>query len=305
MALQPFTSYVTDIAPHVDGCPTAVIAFYLRKIYTDLCDRTLGWRVMLAPFNLVPHVSTYALTSPYPTDSEVLLPISDIQLIRSTASVAGATINSITYSNAVATVVTATAHNLATGNFVTVSGTTPATYTVVAAPVTVISTTSFSYPMAAVPAGNATVVGSYTYSTMATRVTIPFVPYEQAMRMYPDWPNAAAEGIPTVAFQMAPGTLCVAPVPDNLYTYTAQIDVAIRPLDSAVNAEDNLIRLYKRAMFHGTVHELMMLPGRPWSNDKLATYHGKQWEFFLNTAKAKANKGFGRGNLMVVMRPWA
>ena len=25
---------------------------------------------------------------------------------------------------------------------------------------------------------------------------------------------------------------------------------------------------------------------------KLAAYHGKQWEFFLNNARAKSNKGF-------------
>jgi hypothetical protein len=81
---------------------------------------------------------------------------------------AGKAISSITFVGNVATVTTATAHGLL-GNgtasasaSVTHSGATPATYNVTDAFVKVISPTQYQYTMGGTPAGNASVVGSYT-----------------------------------------------------------------------------------------------------------------------------------------------
>ena len=76
-------------------------------------------------------------------------------------SYAGATISTITYVTTTATLTTATAHGLTTGNTVYITGTTPAAYSGTFV-ITVTGTTTFTYTMLSNPAGNATVVGSYT-----------------------------------------------------------------------------------------------------------------------------------------------
>lgn len=223
MALVPFSNYTTEVAPHVDGCPTAVMTAYIRKVFIDLCERAKIWRVPLTDVPLVAGTYDYSLVSP----------------------IAGTEVSALL----VAQVTTAS---------------------------------------------NPTAVTNLPVSTM-----------EVALSRFPDWPNLNAESAPYMLFQQSPSQFSVAPVPDNKDTYTVRLRAAIRPTISAVNVEDSLMNEYRRAWFHGAIHELMAMPGRHWSNDKLALYHGKQWEYFLNNAKARANKGFGRASISVAQRPWA
>ena len=223
MALVPFLSYTTDIAPHVDGCPTAVIAQYVRKVVIDLCERAKIWRVTLTPVTLTATVGNYALLSSV-AETEVSSLLDGAQISR------------------------------------------------------------LSLPGVAQPIGVKT--EEYVY------------------KKFPDWPNSASAGSPGIVFRSSAAMFSTAPVPDSLDTYAVTLRAAIRPTTTAVNVEDSIMSEFKRAWFHGTVHELMMLPNRVWSNDKLALYHGKQWEFFLNNARAKVNKGFGRAALNVRQRPW-
>lgn len=223
MALVPINTYATEIAPHVDGCPTAVIATYIRKVFIDLCERGKIWRVQLTPMLLSSGDYEYQLASPVAeTEVSALL----------NAQVAKASVPSV------------------------------------------------NRPL--------------DISTM-----------EVAQRLFRDWPNANNTGEPRLLFQMAPSAFNIAPVPGALDSYTVKLKAAIRPTMTAANVESSLMNEYRRAWFHGTIHELMMMPGRMWSNDKLALYHGKQWEYFMNSARARANKGFGRTTISVRQRPWA
>jgi hypothetical protein len=74
------------------------------------------------------------------------------------------TISSITRGgagNLTATLTTASAHGLVTGNRVTISGATPSQFNGTYA-ITVTGVTTFTYVMASAPAGNASVMGTYT-----------------------------------------------------------------------------------------------------------------------------------------------
>jgi hypothetical protein len=71
------------------------------------------------------------------------------------------TISSITHVAAVATLTTAAPHGLIDGNKVVISGATPAAYNGTYV-IDVTGANTFKYTMASTPAGNATVVGSYT-----------------------------------------------------------------------------------------------------------------------------------------------
>ena len=71
------------------------------------------------------------------------------------------TITSITYVTTTASATTAANHNMQTGDYVTIIGCTPSAYNG-SFSITVTGDTTFTYTMLTNPAGNATVVGTYT-----------------------------------------------------------------------------------------------------------------------------------------------
>ena len=93
------------------------------------------------------------------------------------------------------------------------------------------------------------------------------------------------------------------PTPDAA-SYTLGGRVAIRPTDIATSCEQFILSDYRRAIFHGVLYELMEMPDRPWSDEKGAIRHGKQWGYFVYLAKAKSNSGNGAVSLFVRQRPW-
>ena len=62
---------------------------------------------------------------------------------------------------------------------------------------------------------------------------------------------------------------------------------------------------FNRAIFHGTLHELLMMPERSWTDAKTAMYHGKQWTYLLGAARLRGETGFNAGSLAASMRPFA
>ena len=64
MALVAFTAYVPEVAPHVEGAPTPVIARYIRQAVIDLCERAKVWRTDLTPLALSAGTYNYTLASP-------------------------------------------------------------------------------------------------------------------------------------------------------------------------------------------------------------------------------------------------
>jgi len=142
-------------------------------------------------------------------------------------------------------------------------------------------------------------------SDTTSRTPLEITTQEVVLATVPDWPNLSTPGEPRAVFRDTSGFFDVAPVPDTLDTYTIALQAAIRPTAAATTVEDTLMSDYYKVWFHGAIHALMVMPGRVWSNEKLALYHGKQWEFYLNNARAKANKGFSRAPIYVQQRPWA
>jgi hypothetical protein len=78
----------------------------------------------------------------------------------------GSTVSTITFSTTTATATTLSNHGLATNQTIVMTGCTPADYNGTFA-VNVVNSTTFQYTMLTTPTTNATVVGSYTYSTYA------------------------------------------------------------------------------------------------------------------------------------------
>jgi len=210
----------SDVAPHVIGCPSAVITQYVRKVATDLCERAKVWRVDLTPQLLADGDYTYDFVSPI-ANTEVSAILS---------------------------------------------------------------------AKCALPSGD---------------IPLEVYTHDQVVSAYPLYPDANAKGQPLALTRMDAATYNVVPIPDDQGPYTVSLYAAIRPTATATQMEDSVMYEYRRTIFHGVLHELMLLPNRAWTNDKMAVYHGKQWEYFLYNARARANKGFGTVDISVTPRPWA
>ena len=144
----------------------------------------------------------------------------------------------------------------------------------------------------------------YLGSTLRYK-SLDVVTTEQVFAVSPNWPDLTQEKEPTAVTRIDEATISIVPVPDAAQTYTLYMYNAIRPTLAATGIDSTIYATYRRTIYHGVIHELMMMPKRPWTDEKRAEYHGKQWEFMVNTARARANKSFSRANISVVPAPWA
>ena len=134
---------------------------------------------------------------------------------------------------------------------------------------------------------------------------LPAVTTEQVFQVSPAWPDTANPAEPTAVVRKDEASVSIIPVPDASQAYTLYTYAAIRPTLTATGMDSSIYATYRRTIYHGVLHELMMMPKRPWTDEARAKYHGAQWEFMLASARARANKSFGRANISVVPAPWA
>lgn len=140
-----------------------------------------------------------------------------------------------------------------------------------------------------------------------SRTTVRWVPLQTLRMTRPSWPDDDA-GQPMYVSVSEPADLLVAPVPEA--TMPLYLRANLRPTATATEWPTYLHDEFRRVVFHGTLHELLMMPGRSWSQaDKTsaatAAYHGKQWVFLLNAARHRANTGYNARSLSVQMTPFA
>lgn len=146
------------------------------------------------------------------------------------------------------------------------------------------------------------VVDAYLIKPDGTKVTLAWKAYEAVRQAYPSWPQDSA-GQPQYLTSLAVGAVLAAPVPDD--TGLLYIRAVVRPTASAAVWEQWLYDEFKRAIFHGVLHDLMLMPERSWFNDKLAAVHGRQWTYLLSAARDRAQRGYNVGSIGAQMRPFA
>lgn len=176
----------------------------------------------------------------------------------------------------------------------------------VLAPITIVPGT-YSYTLPA-PYSYSEVICALgdadAFTAAGVKSKVSFAPYDEVLSLYPNWPDSAS-GSPRVYTRLeATKTALLAPVPDAT-TSTIRFRVALRPLSTATLWDEDLYNEYKRALLHGVLHELMSLPDRPWSNEKLSLYHGKQWAHYKHLARIRAGHDFTTSSRTVAMRPMA
>lgn len=169
-----------------------------------------------------------------------------------------------------------------------------------------INIVSGTYTYAPVsPLTHAEVVAVVSASTLIAGVKkpLPFRQLDAVRSAWPTWPETAT-GEPVVFTRMDNATMSVAPVPATTAGVIKSFG-ALRPTNASTVWDLDLYYEFKDTLLHGVLHKLFLLPQRPWTDLKMAEYHGKQWTFKLNEARIRAERGFNTDTSQVQMRPLA
>ena len=143
----------------------------------------------------------------------------------------------------------------------------------------------------------------HSRTTIGTTVRdMKWASYEKTRRLYPEWP-LDPDGTPQTITSRTPGTIMLAPTPDTAGTLS--IYATLRPTATADSWDASMYREFHRAMFHGVMHELTLMPERSWTNEKASVYHGKEWTYLLAQARDRADRDYNSDSLTVQMRPAA
>lgn len=126
--------------------------------------------------------------------------------------------------------------------------------------------------------------------------------YAAVQRQYPNWPSNEP-GDAQFYTSRTVGEVLLAPVPDVAGTLNMRGN--LRPAASATVWDADLYDEFSREVFHGVLHELMLMPNRSWTDAKMATFHGKQWTYLLSCARIRATKAYNVEDTAVEMRPFA
>lgn len=274
MATITYYSIIGDFKPHCPGVPDYVAMHYTRKVVIDLCERAKVWKTPLAQVSLTEGVWQYTLTSPI-TQTEVSS-IEDAQVFIQSAG-RWKDLDVLSSDKAF----------LLFKSYPELQG--------------------FTW-RGAWSVLTAYVAGDAVYDPNAVNNVYVCLTGNtgQALGQNTYWqPLQAGLGEPQAVNRVDELTFRVLPIPGGDSVYKVGLFCAVRPTITSTGFEGSIYAAFKRAIFHGVLYELMNLPGKPWTNDKKADSHGKQWEYFVREAKAKAAKGFSGGDLSVQQKPWA
>lgn len=94
-----------------------------------------------------------------------------------------------------------------------------------------------------------------------------------------------------------PGSIGLYPTPDK--AYTINLRVALRPIRSATQVEDQLFEHWTEAIMDGAFSRLFAIPGQEFTSPPLAKYHADKYEIGINAAMLDARRGNTRAQSRV------
>jgi hypothetical protein len=168
--------------------------------------------------------------------------------------------------------------------------------------VTVAGTYEYALTLSVAYAEPIDIMDAYVIDADGTKTPVVWKPYKAVRASRPEWPEDD-DGLPIYVTTDLTGYASFVPVPDSVVT--AYVKVYARPIATATEIPTWLYNEFQRELFHGTIHELMAMPDRPWSNAKMAEYHGKQWTYLLSQATIRAGQEYNTDSQAVQMRPFA
>ena len=108
-----------------------------------------------------------------------------------------------------------------------------------------------------------------------------------------NWRNAD-NGTPSACYLASSTQVTLNRKADTAIAGGIVIEVALMPDDASTGAQDDIYLYYKETIEHGALHYLFQIPKKEWSDLDLAVYHGKHFNYFIQNAKAVADRNRGR-----------
>ena len=167
------------------------------------------------------------------------------------------------------------------------------------------------------PAMNA-VQGQSTYTLTSdisnTRIIMPLYASFSGTEMSPNSINqldrydigwrTASQGVASRYYMVDDNTLGLNRAPDQLYAGAITVDVALTPITGSTQIDDRFYnrQIIREGISHGTRHMLMQVQKKPWSNARMAVFHGRHFNHHLNAAASLAARSGTRAGLRFALR---
>jgi hypothetical protein len=128
---------------------------------------------------------------------------------------------------------------------------------------------------------------------------------DKLRQVYPDWPTA--EGAPRFILSETPLSFRVVPKPDAASAGTGRITlrVVLQPARDATGIDDWVFNKWVEAIAAKAKADLMAMPAKPWTNPAMSVYYESVYQRELGDAVREVNRGMGRAQTRVQMRPAA
>lgn len=97
----------------------------------------------------------------------------------------------------------------------------------------------------------------------------------------------------------SPGNFRVYPLLTANQTEVIRLRVAIAPLTTATSIADALAYEFKESWKNGTLARLLKVPGKDWTNERLAASYMAMFDTDIKNAKSRAGADFGRPKRVV------
>lgn len=107
----------------------------------------------------------------------------------------------------------------------------------------------------------------------------------------PDYPNILTPGTPTIWSRRTSLVINLLAVPSVSLVGGLKVYVAQEPMNNALGIEQRVMDDYEEELIFGTLHRLLAMPEKSWSNVKLAEFYGRKFRNSVMQIKARINKG--------------
>jgi len=117
------------------------------------------------------------------------------------------------------------------------------------------------------------------------------------------WRNSNP-GSPTSIVNYAPDRFILNRVPTKTIVGGMVSRVILKPTNDALVCGDLIYNDWSEAVEHGAISLLMEIPEKKWSDMNLSMYHGRQFNFQIQRARARATMGFAKKSTTAQMQSW-
>lgn len=144
--------------------------------------------------------------------------------------------------------------------------------------------------------------GSVAQILVATLDGAPLVPanVDELDSKVIGWRDAT--GQPRVYFQPLPGTIDFYPRPAGTDSYDIFMRVSYTPLRAATTVDSTVYESYMEEIAAGALSRLMMIPGKPWTNEQAGAAYDSTFKSAKVQATIEASRSYGRASKQIQFR---